>query len=362
VREELAERLLAKVLGWEPEQLAKERQVLQAMAALKYDEYQQYSPAVQFIGSLATWLHQFDESERDAAYQFVRQQLIFISAREMSHLAATAFPDYIRPALIRQAASEAGLDEWDVTAVLPSREYGELQRRSLFLGLSDGAHVDVFRRSNPELSHEQVWHAYDLASPKAEKMRAALASELGIASSADQATFRRLFLLDDFTGSGVSYLRPGDGDGPGGKLANISGLLHSDGVSEAFSADLHVDLVVYICGARAGAHLRRELPELPGRWGLIAIQSLPEDLELRVTSDGAMMRVAEAHCDRRMVNEHFEKGRHLRPWLGFDECALPLVLSHNCPNNSLALLWYSADSAKALFPRVDRHRSALEEP
>ena len=46
--------------------------------------------------------------------------------------------------------------------------------------------------------------------------------------------------------------------------------------------------------------------------------------------------------------------------LGYEDCALPLVLAHNTPNNSVCLLWAesSADvglGRHALFPRYERH-------
>jgi hypothetical protein len=40
--EKLAQRLLAKVMGWDHVEDARERVLLQALAAFKYDEYQQY--------------------------------------------------------------------------------------------------------------------------------------------------------------------------------------------------------------------------------------------------------------------------------------------------------------------------------
>jgi len=53
MRDALAERLLANVMKWTPEDVALERPVLQALAALKYDEYQQFSPGMRFVESLA---------------------------------------------------------------------------------------------------------------------------------------------------------------------------------------------------------------------------------------------------------------------------------------------------------------------
>jgi hypothetical protein len=56
MRASLAERLLATVMEWSPEDIARERPLLDVLARLKYDEYQQFSPGMRFIESLAYWL------------------------------------------------------------------------------------------------------------------------------------------------------------------------------------------------------------------------------------------------------------------------------------------------------------------
>ena len=53
MREALAERHLATVMNWTPEDVANERPLLQAMAELKYNEYQQFAPGIRFVESLA---------------------------------------------------------------------------------------------------------------------------------------------------------------------------------------------------------------------------------------------------------------------------------------------------------------------
>lgn len=43
--------------------------------------------------------------------------------------------------------------------------------------------------------------------------------------------------------------------------------------------------------------------------------------------------------------------------LGFAGCALPVVLSHNTPNNAVYLLWGPEQyTYPGLFPRVVRHK------
>src|SRR5260370_9527896 len=102
MRDNLAERLLAKVMSWTPEDVSRERPMLQAMAAYKYDEYRQFSPGKRFVESLALWLDQFETlTERQAAYDFVKTRLVFISDAELGHLVSMAYHDFVRPFLLR---------------------------------------------------------------------------------------------------------------------------------------------------------------------------------------------------------------------------------------------------------------------
>jgi len=63
----------------------------------------------------------------------------------------------------------------------------------------------------------------------------------------------------------------------------------------------------------------------------------------------------EKYYDKELIEDkHTQKNIQL----GFSDCALPLILEHNTPNNSVPLLWtydYS-DIFKGLFPRIPRHR------
>ena len=135
--------------------------ILQALADLKYDSYQQYSPGMRFVESLALWLNQFgSHCERQDAYDFVRKRLIFLANAEMNHFAAIAYPDVIRPILLDQAARAEGIPRFHLRAVLESKTFSTLQESTLFCGLSDGARIDFFRRSNRDLSHEQIFQIW----------------------------------------------------------------------------------------------------------------------------------------------------------------------------------------------------------
>lgn len=168
MRARLAEQLLARVMEYTARELVDVRVALQAFASFKYDEYEQYWPGQRFIERLALWLEQFDKEDRRDAMDFVLRRLYFHSRQEMHHLVTMAFPDYIKPRIMASVAGALGLPTFAVGAIAKSERYALELRSSLFLGLSDGAHIDVFRRANPQLSNEQVWLTYDVSPEKAQ--------------------------------------------------------------------------------------------------------------------------------------------------------------------------------------------------
>jgi hypothetical protein len=210
VKDALAEKLLAKVLQWTAEDVAQERPILQALAAFKYDEYQQFSAGSRFIESLVLWLNQFETvEERRTAYEFIRKRLVFCSAAEMRYLAEVAYPDHIRPILLDRTASEIGIDRHRVALLASDPKFAIRQRQCLFLGLSDGARIDTFRRTNRDLNHEQIWQSYELSEQRVAKLLKKLGEHVRQLTGCDPepsaCRFRTLVLLDDFSASGTSY-------------------------------------------------------------------------------------------------------------------------------------------------------------
>ena len=124
VRELLAERLLSNGMEWTQKMLARERPDLQAMAAYKYDEYQQFSRVCVSLRASALWLSQFKTApEKTVAYEFVKKRLIFCSIAELNHLVRIAYPDHIRPLLLRKVAAEAGYNPRHVAKVAESVKF-----------------------------------------------------------------------------------------------------------------------------------------------------------------------------------------------------------------------------------------------
>lgn len=367
MRDVLAERLLARVMKWTPEDVARERPDLQALATYKYDEYQQFSPGMRFVESLARWLEQFEaDEERKKAYEFVRSRLIFVSEAEMAHLVTMSYPDVIRPFLISQVALMKHIPEWYVTKIVESPEFSILLRQSMFLGLSDGSHIDIFRRScSSDISHEQILRTHEISSKRAremqQKLEEDLTSKLGRKPSEDEARFRIVFLLDDFSGSGISYIRNGErGSEYEGKIAAFyydHCVKKVDGLNLIDPSDVQVCLVLYMATNQAYEYLQKYGRELFGviPFTVKVVNLLAESAKVNDQDNTEFIRTLSKYYDSSIETKSYLKGRHEKPYLGFDECALPLVLSHNTPNNSVTLMWFEEHRKfHGLFPRISR--------
>lgn len=360
-------------MQWTAGDVSRERPVLQALAAFKYDEYQQFSPGMRFVESLALWLAQFSAgADRQCAYELVRSKLVFISAAEMAHLVAGALPDVIRPALLDETAVRSGIPQHRVAKLAASLEYRVALRRTLFLGLSDGARLDVFRRNSPEISHEQVWQVYEIPAGKGadmqEKLAADLAKRLGRTCENGEDRFQTLVLLDDFSGSGLSYFRGNPREGYKGKIYKVlRGLTDVQNPLSAITeqVELRVCVVLYLATEQGLDRLRTAMRDWVAatgstlRWSVDAMQTIPDSARVDPAADAEMEDLLARHFDPSILDKHYRVGKHDRPHLGFDEGALPLVLPHNTPNNSVPLLWFEQHRAyRGLFPRVSRHREA----
>jgi hypothetical protein len=369
VRDTLAERLLVRVMGWDRDRVKAELPLVLALASFKYDEYQQFSPGMRFVESLARWLRQFDDpGDRAAAYEFVKERLVYCSSSEMLHFVEMAYPHHIRPHLLRRAAEESGQNVRHVGRVAGSTVFKVLQRRSLFLGLSDGARIDLFRRSNRELSTEQIWQTHELADDRVHELLEKLNEGVtALGGAGDQeTTFSTVVLLDDFSASGRSYYMPKDDGRLGGKIAKFHRrLVEKDGaVAKLVDVEsMHLIILLYVATDQALSHLeecsRILWDPLGVSWHIEVVQRLPGHLRLTPASCGPLAGAID-HCYDHVIHDaHMEKGGTDDSKYGFAACGLPIVLHHNTPNNSIALLWSYEDTRyRGLFPRIQRHKEA----
>lgn len=367
MKEDSARTLLNRIMGWDTLQINKERPDLQALAAIGYDDYQQFSPGMRFVERLSLWLRQFPTTQRKVAYDFMKNRLLYISRPQMEHLVSISYPDFIQPLLLKQVSEESYIDipVWKVKKLTESSEFTILLHQTLFLGLSDGSYIDVFRRNNTGIiSHEQIFRTHEITKTRAVKMIKELEKSLANFKEKKPVNkFRNIFLLDDFSASGISYLKEDDSkiNKVKGKIANFYDSIIENSVFDLVNAtDLRVHVILYIATEEAIHNLQKLGTKIfkTIAFSVDAIMTLPNSICFNETSETEFLNLIKNYgCDN-LLNEHFEQGRKNKLYLGFNEGGLPLILHHNTPNNSLPILWNNEDPSnfKGLFPRVSRHQ------
>lgn len=356
MKSELAEELLATLMDWDRAAFGEKVRQLDALAAYKFDEYGNFRPGVKFYESLASWLDQFDNlADRATALDFVLDRLIFISDAEMTHLIELVYPGHIDLVLRARVAAELGVPSHQVARLVGDPVFVGMRRRSLILGASDGARLDKLRRSAPSLSHEQFLQSCEPPTALIAPMRDKLAEALTQHNVLMPATFAHIFLVDDFAGSGETMLRSEEGVFKG-KLVKLRTALDTLIADNLVAADASVTIILYVASEQAREHLEQTIAASAfPTWEVRVVQVLPTAVRVDLT-DPAFADLATRMYDDSITDEH--KG--YAP-LGYADGAMPVVLSHNTPNNSVSLLWADTtqDSStlerRALFPRYERH-------
>lgn len=369
MKDELADKLLVTVLNWDGTRSKIELPWLQELARYKYDEYQQFAPGMRFVESLSRWLSQFKPEHRETAYEFVKKKLIFCSSTEIEHLVGMAYHDRIRPQLVQCTAKECGYDPRHIVRIVNSAQFRIRLRQCLFLGLSDGARIDMFRRANNlDLSHEQILLNHELSKDRVNKLLDKLKEDLRELSSDDvpsEPVFRTVVLLDDFSASGRSYYMPNEDGSIGGKIARFHKAISNPEEEASRLFNLHeteVFIVLYVASEQARQHLeeysRIIWENSIAKVHIQIVQQLPGSIRLRSNNCGRLIDLIQDNYDESIHDEHLKMGGTDDARYGFAACGLPLVMHHNTPNNSIALLWsYDDTNVRGLFPRVRRHWS-----
>ena len=358
MRDELAGRLLDQLLDWSADEQARWMADLRRLASHKYDRYEGFAAGERFFESLARWLSQFDDPEaRRRLVMFVLKDLIFISNEEMNHAITCVYPDFIKRDLILRVARELQLSPYNVQSIVGTPAFRTLRRKTLYLGLSDGARMDRLRRSSPELSHEQFWLSPELGSHAVETMKRKLAEAIEEQQLLGEPEFRHVVFVDDFYGSGTSLLHRQASGKWGGKLSRARTHLDDDlrtGTGPLVAQNADVTVVIYVASEQAEEHIRSMLEAFEPTWRLQVIQRLPAELKCE---DPDLVAICADFFDPVLIDKH----KKVATPVGYGETGLPLVLHHNTPNNSLSILW--ADSTErdgslnrhALFRRYERH-------
>jgi hypothetical protein len=258
-------------------------------------------------------------------------------------------------------ADESGTYRYQVGRIAGSSRFKELGLKSLYLGLSDGARTDELRRaSGGEISNEQIWHAYELGKEKTQDMVEELERSLSHAGFGEsKPRFNMIWLLDDFSGSGNTYIRFKEGKYKG-KIPKIYEHLNQGDLADLSHYEVY--LVLYVATQQAIDHIEYWAERFTSerqfkRMKLKVLCPISQDAAIGPKEYSDLLEINERYNDKSVVDKHFRVGGTDDARRGFAACSLPVVLSHNTPNNSLLLLWGPEGTEfPGLFPRVSRHQ------
>jgi hypothetical protein len=319
---------------------------LQFLAQRKYDRYDLFYPGETFLSRLTYWLENFAVQDRQVAMEIV-YSLKFISQYEMKELAVATFENIC--SLLRKNVSDLPKENW--SAYLNSREQKvdfELSK-SIFIACADDILFDYLRRyamQQVEAFQKDNFVEYY----KIEKScRAGLPEH------------KRLFLIDQLSGSGITAIRKEDSEWKG-KLPTFL---------EIWKDDLK-KCDIYYCpflqSTISKEHLKEQLPlwqkEVNADFSINVLPTCNVSVSPCLSSDGGItidesLPVAKLCRDKKYFSK-FVDDRHIckggPAYYGFGKAGLTLILQSNCPNNTIPLLWHSYNNWYPLFPRVSHHR------
>ena len=373
----LANQLLASIMKWDAPTLASERAALEFMGSMKYDAYDRYMPGMRFMSSLVQWLNDIKEEDRDEAYKFIKEKLVFISSMQMNYLVDLLYDSKIRPILLDMSTVETGMPSYKCSRKVVRTRFEIEKRSALVIGLSDGAHTDILRRS-AGFNNEQVLTNYYPDGKKLKDMLDELRKDQKL-KGIENPFFRRIFLIDDFTASGKSFIRFDESDREyHGKLKRIidelciKGYVEKEQKIEHLSyllnpeQKIQIDILFCIATEKARTNIKSSLDDYlksvnwqnKVEFNIHIVQILEDKLSIDIKTDKDLVKLLkkdEHFVEECVISKSYKVGKNDNPWLGFDECALPVVLAHNTPNNSLPIIWQYAERFHGLFPRISRH-------
>ena len=175
-------------------------------------------------------------------------------------------------------------------------------------------------------------------------------------------------MLDDFVGTGKTLLRKVKSKWKG-KLPRFW-----ENVKRVIGSHFEQDWILHVHHYVARFEMQETLHERErtiriekgeGKWfprvefsyGTI----LPQSIKVGTETYPDFMKLVGKYYDPDIESPHTDVGGGSDIRLGFGQCGLPLILDHNTPNNSVALLWGKTEgkdgthAMRPLFRRRQRH-------
>ncbi len=349
-----------------------EKQKLLFLMEYKYKYYHQFPNGLNFIENLFLWLKNFHNPKDIEIALRILDEIIFFSQEEIQYLSQLLFRGKIRQYLLNKIIVEKNLDYYDYKLAY-SQYWNEYLSQCIFIGLSDGAMIDYFRRTN-NIDNEQTVAYYKLHTFAQEDI---IKKFKGI---------KFYFLIEDFVASGTTFLRDDN-------LKNLDYWLDENNIEETANVqlpepkkiklngslirfinywnlnneeDIEIIFCPYIITDFAKKRLRkiidyyRNLHKIPHS---IKIKIMPSyifpDYNTNIFESGDYINLCEKYYDNYFIeNEHHRKGGGCK--FGFGKRGILIVRYNNTPSNSVYIIWHDNKGWHPVFKRNTRHKSELD--
>jgi len=318
---------------------------LQFLAQRKYDRYDLFSSGETFLSRLMQWLENFDVKDRQTAMEIV-DSLKFVSQYEMKELAVATF-EGIRTSLF--STRRLSDENWRVYMESREQMIGEELSKSIFMACADDILFDYFRRY--AMQQVSVFNKDNFVEYY----------KIDEETRIDLPEYKRIFLIDQLSGSGITAIRKED-SGWKGKIPTFFEIWKED------VKDCDIYYCPYLQGPASKQHLEASLPvwtkDIGRQKSVKVLPTCSISVSSCLSSDEGLtidetLPVANLCRDDRYFSK-FVDDRHIRKggaaYYGFGRAGLTLVLQSNCPNNTIPLIWHSYNDWFPLFPRIAHHR------
>lgn len=296
-----------------------------------FSSYRFYDGKAKFADYLHVWCSQFSKYEVELMEEFFFENLLYISEADIDNCSRSVYPKLIEP-MSTFLANTMGID---VNVIV---------NNMVILGLSDGARLDLVRYYS-----EKVDNYHFSSESEVSDLRCNRIIKKCMKSSYFVEDLFTYILIDDFSGSGHSYLRYENGKWKGKLVRFVEDTYKNMGVI----GRINVIISPYYCSQRAMEYLVDRISiafaDLDINWYIRPLYGLnniyvPAPIKEIISSK---------YMENPIVDPNYMLGKHDEPYLGFNESCLCTVFYHNTPNNTLPILWHGE---KALFPRRNRHK------
>lgn len=298
-------------------------EVIEFLADRRFGEYEPTDgPVPEFRTRLRDWLNGLpNDDDQQALFQLV-PHMFFVGRREFQALYRDAFSRVACSWLVKAENLQLDSPSFD-------RDLRRAVAGTWFCPVTDSMQIAAFHHVNRITGANFRPDWYSLAQfGDAERVRAYCRLK----------RYRHLVLLEDFVGTGSQMKRA---------LEFAGNLSPQIGV-------LALPLIACPAAMDFGAELERRFPHLTFEAAL----ALPHSAFVKQVpapgEDPMFAAIRELIIRTEGVVRGSMKGRGYAGPFGYKETGGVVVMSSNCPDNSLSIIHYSSDSWSPLFPRSSR--------